>query len=83
MDNQNIDRKFEAKRVYFVMQTERDKDGWIPCIAVENESGYYRTDWHWDCTFEQAEKICDEKNTTLGFTPTEAYHIVLTTMRKK
>jgi hypothetical protein len=67
--------------VYFVLETERDENGYIPLIAVKGESGYYKTDWHWNCTFEIAEKLCDDKNTKLGYTPKEAMLIQLSTMR--
>jgi hypothetical protein len=73
----------DAKMVYFVLETQRDKNGWIPLIAVENESGFYKTDWRWDCTFEEADAMCDERNTTLGFTKKEAMMIQLSTMRAK
>lgn len=67
--------------VYFVQETVRDDQGWIPCIAVEGETGYYRTDWHWDCTFKEAEEICREKNANLGFTdPKEIFSIIMGTM---
>jgi hypothetical protein len=47
--------------IYFVMETEKDIWGYIPLIAVKGRQGYYKTDWHWNCTFEEAQKLCDEK----------------------
>ena len=70
----------EQKSVYFISQLEHDENGYVPCIAVYGEKGYHRTDWHWDCTLEEAEKICDEKNARLGFGRKEAFMIVLSTM---
>lgn len=70
------------KTVYFINELERDKDGgFIPCIAVEGESGYYRTDWNWGSDIKLANEIADEKNKALGFTPDEAIKIVFSTMR--
>lgn len=71
----------EKRAVYFINQLVRAKDGgYIPCIAVEGEKGFYRTDWNWGSDLELAEKICDEKNAALGFTPQEALRIQLSTM---
>ena len=70
----------ESRTVYFIQHTECDEQGWIPCIAKEGDPGFYRTNWHWDCTFEEAESICDEKNELLGISQKEAIKIVLSTM---
>lgn len=72
----------EPRMAYFVLESERDDRGFIPCIAVEGERGYHKTDWHWNCSIDDAEKLCDEKNKNLGFTPREAMMIVFSTMRK-
>ena len=69
------------RSVYFVDVFNKDEQGFIPCIAVEGEKGYYRTDWHWDCTLEEAEELCKEKNANMGFTdPKEIYMIIASTM---
>lgn len=71
------------KMVYFINELERDDNGgYIPCIAVEGECGYHKTDWNWGNDLELANKIAEEKNTNLGFTPKESFLIVLGTMRK-
>ena len=73
----------EARRVYFINQLERAEDGgYIPCIAVEGESGYYRTDWNWGSDLNIAEQIADEKNEALGFDKKTAVLIQLGTMFK-
>ena len=72
----------ERKMVYFINELERAEDWrYIPCIAVEGEKGYYRTDWNWGTDIELANRIADEKNEALGFTPKEALLIVFGTMR--
>jgi len=74
----------ERNSVYFINELERDKDGgYIPCIAVQGEKGYYKTDWNWGTDLVIANQIADEKNAVLGFTPLEAFKIVLGTMRGK
>jgi len=72
----------DKKAVYFINELVKDKDGgYIPCIAVEGERGYYKTDWNWGNDIGLANQIADEKNACLGFTPKEAILIVLGTMR--
>ncbi len=72
----------ERRAVYFIMETEVAEDGgYIPCIAVEGETGFYHTDWNWGPDLELARKFADEKNAQLGFTPKEAMLIQLGTMR--
>ena len=71
----------EHKSVYMILETVRaDDGGYIPCIAVEGVSGYYKTDWNWGTDLELAKKCCNDKNEKLGFSPKEAYLIQCTTM---
>lgn len=73
----------DRKMVYFINELERAADGgYIPCIAVEGETGYHRTDWNWGSDLKLANQIADEKNAALGFTPKEACLIQLGTMRR-
>ncbi len=73
----------EKKMVYFISQLDRAEDGgYIPCIAVEGETGYHRTDWNWGTDLELAERFAEERNSILGYSPKEAYLIQLGTMRK-
>ena len=73
----------ERKVVYFINELERDEDGgYIPCIAVDGETGYYKTDWNWGTDLALANQIANEKNAALGYTPREAALIQLGTMRK-
>lgn len=73
----------EPRKVYFINQLERAEDGgYIPCIAVEGESGYYKTDWNWGSDLELAESFCDERNEVLGINRKDAWAIVLGTMRR-
>lgn len=71
----------EQRLVYFIMETVRSEDGqFIPCIAVEGEKGYNRTDWKWGTDKEQAQKFCDERNEKMGIDRKEAMKIQLRTM---
>lgn len=57
---------------FFVQPTEKTSDGWVVCIAVEDYQGFYRTSWRWDCSFQQAQDRCKEKNSALGIADEEA-----------
>lgn len=73
----------EQRRVYFLMDSQRDENGeLIVCIAVEGERGYYKTDWRWGKDIDQAEEIARKKNELMGVSDKEAHKVVLSTMRK-
>lgn len=68
---------------FFVMKTQMNSQGeYNALIAVENESGYYRTDWFWGKDFKIAQEIADERNARMGLTKKEAAMIQLSTMRE-
>ena len=70
--------------VYFVMQTEvTKKNHYIPCIAVKGEKGYYKTDWTWNCTYDQANEHCQMLNEQMGFSPEDTMIIIMSTMNRK
>lgn len=71
------------RTAYFISATDKTEDGeFIPCIAVEGEAGYHRTDWHWGTDLELAEKCAVKKNAALEIDEKTALVIVLSTMRK-
>ena len=71
-----------SRKVYFIQETVTDRDGnYIPCVAVENILGFYRTDWDWGSDFNEAQLIADRMNERLGITKHEATTIQLSTMR--
>ena len=82
-DEKIITLPLSDRRCYFVQETERTKDGWIVCIAVEGESGFYRSNWRWDCSFKDAEAMCQQKNEALGISQSDAILIVLGSMRSE
>jgi hypothetical protein len=70
----------ESRRCYFIQETVKDEEGeYIPCVAVEGEKGYYKTDWHWGKDRELAEHCCEVKNAGLGVKKMDAYQIVMST----
>jgi hypothetical protein len=71
----------EPRKAYMILETERLIDGsYIVCIAVENEPGYYRTDWHWKTDYQTADYLATERNRRLGLTDIEAQRIVVSSM---
>lgn len=71
----------EPRMVYFISEIERTEDGqFIPCIAVEGEKGFHRTDWAWGTDKEQAQAWADERNEKMGISRMEAAKIQFKTM---
>lgn len=70
------------RSVYFINELKKAPDGgYIPCIAVEGETGFYATDWNWGDDLEKARKWADERNEIMGISQREAAQIVLGTMQ--
>jgi hypothetical protein len=71
----------KKRTCYFILETVTDTDGgYIPCIAKENEPGYWKTDWNWGTDLEQAREIAREKNAALGISPQDAWTISTSSM---
>ena len=67
---------------YFMLQTEIDSNGnYVPCIAVEGENGYHRTNWQWGNDWDLLNKLCDAMNERLGLSKQEVILIQLQSMR--
>ena len=57
------------RRAYFILESQTNEKGeFRALIAVENEEGYYKTDWFWGSDLNQTEKIAREKNLVMGIT---------------
>jgi len=74
---------------YTIVVESVDGDGnYIPCIAVENESGYYpmsgrgscSVPWKWGKDYKVACEIADRMNERMGLTRVEAYKIITSSM---
>lgn len=52
--------------IYVILETERDPEGYIPCIVKEGETGYYRTDWNWGTDLAHAREIAKRMNERMG-----------------
>ena len=71
----------EPRRVYFIQETVKTEAGeYIPCIAVEGEKGFYRTDWAWGKDRKIADQFAMQKNELMGYDPKVALTVVLGTM---
>jgi hypothetical protein len=73
---------FKDKRTaYFVLDTERTKVGaYIMCVAIEGESGFYKMDWAWHCSFTKAKSETALMNKKLGLNEEEVNEIIISTM---
>lgn len=77
------EEEMKARTAYFLLESQTNDDGeFRVLIAVENEDGYYKTDWFWGKDLAVAEQIAQEKNEMMGITREEAFKIVASTMRK-
>lgn len=73
----------KGRTAYFLLESQTNDNGeFRALIAVENEDGYYKTDWFWGKDLAVAEKIAQEKNEMMGISRDEAFKIVGSTMRK-
>jgi len=73
---------FKGKRIaYFVRDSERTKEGaYIMCVAVEGESGFYKLDWAWHCSFTKAKTETALMNKKLGLNEEKVNEIIISTM---
>jgi hypothetical protein len=73
---------FKGKRTaYFVLDTERTKEGaYIMCFAIEGETGFYKMDWGWHCSFTKAKAETALMNKKLGLNEEEVNKIIISTM---
>jgi hypothetical protein len=66
----------------FILEGITAPDGqYIPCIAIRDQAGYYKTDWLFGRNKEQAQRWIDEQNERLGLSPKEAFDLVLSSLR--
>jgi hypothetical protein len=82
-DELSTDSRLNRRKAYFVMDSERTmtEDGeFIPCIAVEGEPGFFKTNWTWGKDLTQAKKFAAQKNASLGLLEEDAVKIVESTM---
>jgi hypothetical protein len=71
----------QSRRCYFIQHTVKDSEGnFIPCIAIEGEKGFYKTDWEWGNDYQLAQDIADEMNEKMGINKHDSSLIVLSSM---
>lgn len=82
-ENTNQPNQPTAKRVvHFVQRTVKENGEFIACLAEEGTKGYYKTDWPLGTDYDEAEKICEERNKEIGISKKDAFMIQISTMRK-
>lgn len=73
----------DKRYAYFVLESQTNEKGeHRALVAVEGESGYYKTDWFWGKSIGLAEEIARQKNKAIGISKDNAHEIVLSSMRK-
>ncbi len=73
---------------FAIMESERDPQGYVPCVIVEGEPGYsalrgsgpHATPWYWGTTRDVADELCRKANEELGLTPERVMRITLSSM---
>lgn len=89
--NEELFERMSKRSVYLLRVTEDappleiDSNMITPCIAVEGEAGYHKTDWKWeiheDMTIDDMQSIVDNKNEALGFDKEETDKIIFSTLK--
>lgn len=69
-----------TRKVYFVQRTVLEDGQYVVCIAEEGTKGYVKTDWLWGSDFEEASRLCTEKNQEMGISEMDALMIQSCTM---
>ena len=73
---------------FAIMESERDPQGYVPCVIVEGEPGYsalrgsgpHATPWYWGTAREVADELCRKANAERGLTPEDVVRITLSSM---
>lgn len=71
---------------YAILEAERDPEGYVPCIIVEGEAGYWAlrgngpcaTPWYWGTTRQMADELCRRANEQRGLSDEDVARITLT-----
>ncbi len=52
--------------IYVILETVYDEDGYIPCFVREGESGYSRSYYNYGKDLNEARKLAQERNESMG-----------------
>ena len=70
----------EVKNVLFVQRTVMEDGEYVACLTNAETAGFHKTDWLFGKDFNEAEKMCEEKNEKSGISKIDALVIVATSM---
>lgn len=78
-----------GKFCYVIIETSKDENGYIPCIAIEGDESLYpmlgrgrcATPWYWGHTMEGAERCARSVNERMGITREREFAITASSMR--
>ena len=67
----------KKRSAYTVLETETAEDGgYLACLVVENEPGFYSTACNWGADLETALETARQRNESMGINPQEAAEIL-------
>jgi len=70
----------DKRIVHFVQHTVKEDGEFVTCLTEEGSDGYHKTDWPLGTDYNEAEKICEERNKENGISKREALKIVAQTI---
>lgn len=65
---------------YVILETEKDDEGYIPCIVQEGEGGYWTTSWRWGHNIDVAKAQAKKINAQMGLGDEDVAKLVLQSM---
>lgn len=73
-----------GKFCYVILESSKDENGYIPCLAIEGDESVYpmlgrghcATPWYWGKTFSGASAIARKTNERMGITLEREFYIV-------
>lgn len=79
-----------GKYCYVIMESSKDENGYIPCIAVEGDESCYQmsgngphaSPWYWGKDYKTATQIAHEANNKMGITLADEIRITQAGMRR-
>ena len=73
-----------TRRCLVIIESVTTETGeYIPCVAEDGVSGYYRTEWKWGKDFAAAQKHARQLNERMGISEQEETRLILQSMKER
>jgi hypothetical protein len=80
--------KAGPRTCFYIPVGQFDENGYIPSVVTEGEAshapltgnGEHAAPWYWGKTYEEAQRVCAERNAELGLTYQDVLQIVYSSM---